>query len=223
MVEDAVVDRFQRGLLSWAADNERAFPWRNPEADLYEVFIAEMFLRRTRADVVEDVIDGFLDRYPSLSALEGAEKETLADIIRPLGLQNKRAAALLRLTEAVEGTSLPRDREALLELPQVGPYIANASLCFALDRQLPIVDRNVDRVYGRLLGAEWSSLDQDGRYELAGRMLPDGEARRFNLGLLDLASLVCTASDPDCEDCFARSECRYYAETVAEEDRPDGG
>lgn len=223
MVEDAVVDRFQRGLLSWAADNERAFPWRSPEADLYEVFISEMFLRRTRADVVEGVIGEFLERYPSLSALEGADREALADVIRPLGLQNKRAAALLRLTEAVEGVSLPRDRKALLELPQVGPYIANASLCFALDRQLPIVDRNVDRVYGRLLGEEWSGLDRDGRYELAGGLLPDGEARRFNLGLLDFASLVCTASDPDCEDCFARSECRYYAEVIGDTERPGGG
>ncbi|WP_227134785.1 hypothetical protein [Halorubellus salinus] len=210
MVDPGRVEQFRVGILEWAASNMREFPWRDPEATFYEVFMAEMFLRRTRADVVETMLPEFLDAYPSLSALRGTEKDVLADVIRPMGLQNKRAQGLRELAAEIDGDELPRDRERLLDLPQVGPYVANASLCFALEEELPIVDRNVDRVYRRVFGDAWDTLREEEQYQFAEEVLPTGEARSFNLGLLDFASLVCTANEPACGSCFANGYCPYY-------------
>lgn len=215
MVAPDVVDRFQIDLLDWSREHERDFPWRDREAGLYEVFMSEMFLRRTRADVVESFIPEFFESYPDLASLRRTDQDELASTIRPMGLQNKRAQGLLRLADEIEGDELPRQRERLLELPQVGPYVANATLCFALDRPLAIVDRNVDRIYRRLFGEEWAPLDDEAKYLFAEQVLPEDEARRFNLALLDFASQVCTAPEPHCERCFANGYCRYF-QTKAE-------
>jgi A/G-specific adenine glycosylase len=211
MIDQTVAERFQELLLEWAEEHEREFPWRDPEASLYEVFMSEMFLRRTRADVVESFIPEFFERYPDIASLREADHETLAETIRPMGLQNKRASGLLELAQDIEGVGIPTDPGELAELPQVGPYVANATLCFALNQQLPIVDRNVDRIYRRLFGDAWSDLDEPTRYEVAAELLPASRARTYNLALLDFASMVCTAPDPICERCPATDHCRYYA------------
>lgn len=214
MVGSDVIERFQTDLLDWSMEHGRDFPWRDPDAGFYEVFMSEMFLRRTRADVVESFIPEFFAEYPDLESLREADQVELAGIIRPMGLQNKRAQGLLQLADEIDGPELPRTREQLLELPQVGPYVTNATLCFALDRPLAIVDRNVDRIYRRIFGDEWTTLDDEGKYKFAGRVLPEDEARRYNLALLDFASQICKAPEPHCERCFATGYCGYFQSEV---------
>lgn len=211
--------RFREGLLGWSEDHGRSFPWRDSDATLYEVFMSEMFLRRTRADVVESFIPAFLARYPDIPSLREADVEELAEIIRPMGLQNKRARGLIDLADQLEGDTLPDELDELLELPQVGPYVANATLCFASGEQRPIVDRNVDRIYRRLMGEDWDEMGEADRWGFAEAMLPEGKARRFNLALLDFAAAVCAAPDPNCEACFANDYCTYYDEVVREDGR----
>lgn len=201
---------FTRALLEWYGANGRSFPWREEDATLYEVFMSEMFLRRTRADVVESFLPRFLERYPDIESLSEAEIDELAEVIRPMGLQNTRARGLVELASELDGDELPRDPDSLRELPQVGPYVANATLCFAEDERLPIVDRNVERVYGRLFGDWWAELSETERWDLAGELLPEGEARSYNLGLLDFAADVCTATSPDCDRCIVSGYCSYY-------------
>jgi A/G-specific adenine glycosylase len=210
-------ERFRDGLMGWSEDHQRSFPWREPDASLYEVFMSEMFLRRTRSDVVESFIPEFLERYPDIPSLRAADQEELAEVIRPMGLQNKRARGLIELAHELEDDTIPTELDELLALPQVGPYVANATLCFALDDQRPIIDRNVDRIYRRLLGDEWGELDQAEQWAFAEAMLPDGAARRFNLALLDFAAAVCAAPDPNCGDCFASKYCEFYQGVVQEE------
>lgn len=200
--------RFRRELLGWAEDNLRSFPWRDPDASLYEVFVAEFFLTQTPADNVADVYPAFLDRFGSLEAIRGVDEATLASAIEPLGFQNMRASALK--TIAAEHDSLPRSSEALQALPRVGDYVANASLCFALDRRLPIVDRNVVRVYDRVFGEQFPKAESS-RREFAAAMLPvsRADARTFNLALLDFGAAICQKQDPACATCFANEFCAY--------------
>jgi A/G-specific adenine glycosylase len=201
-------NRFVEEILDWEAEQYREFAWRRDDITHYEMFLAEFFLSRTRPDVVEPIYETFLEQYPDMEALEAAEVDELAEVIRPLGLQNRRAAALAEIADAVDG-SLPDTVDGLLELPRVGPYVANATLCFGRGEPRPIVDRNVKRVYGRVFGDEWPET-QSAQYEFAETLLPAGDARMYNLALLDFPSITCTASDPDCESCFANSYCEFY-------------
>lgn len=207
MNEDTA-DRFRRDLLAWADGNLREFPWRRPEASLYEVFVAEFFLTQTPASNVATVYPAFLEAFPSLHAIRAADVESVTAAIEPLGFQNMRAEALKAIAAGHE--DLPTDPESLEALPRVGPYVANATLCFAHGIPLPILDRNVERVYSRLFGDEWPS-SRRARETAAEAILPDADARRYNLALLDFGADVCGPT-PRCEACFATDYCEYYRE-----------
>lgn len=202
-------ERFRADLLEWSEDHEREFPWRDHDATLYEVLMSEFFLSRTRAQVVARVIPEFLEEFPDIEALHRADRDRVAEVIRPTGLQNRRAAALEELAETLVGRDIPRDPEELRELPRVGEYVANATLCFALGEPLHIQDTNVTRIYERVLGENWPEGDGE-QTELLSALVPGDDARRYNLALLDFADALCSAQSPRCEDCFAAEYCAYY-------------
>lgn len=208
--------KLQEGLLEWAEKNLRQFHWRKDEATSYEVLVAEMFLNVTRTEVVEEVYARFLDRFPDPKSLAEADREEIVEEIRPIGMYNRRADALQEIAEVLVEDGFPETREELLELPRVGDYVANAVLCFTCKEDLPIVDRNVERVYSRVFGDEVETkTTRKGAWEFADEMLPEGEAKTWNLALLDFASLVCIAQSPRCEACFASDDCDFYG------NRPD--
>ena len=202
-------ERFRVGLLAWGEENQREYPWREPNQSLYEVFVAEFFLTQTPADNVAQVYPSFLKRFPSLTAVREADPTKIEATIEPLGFQRMRTEALIEIAE--EHDVLPRERGGLTALPRVGDYVADATLCFACERPLPIVDRNVVRAYERVFGPTFPESRTE-RQAFAKRMVPDDgrEARLYNLSLLDFGALVCRKRDPRCEDCFASDYCEYY-------------
>jgi A/G-specific adenine glycosylase len=212
---DDLTDCFRVDLMAWGQQHQRDFPWRDPDISLYEMLMAEFFLARTRAPVVARVFPEFIEEFPNLATLREADESRIAEVIRPTGLQNRRAAALKELAASLEGRSVPDSAEELMELPRVGRYVANATLTFGHGAPLPILDTNVERVFGRLLGDAWPP-HEEAQLELLSEVLPDDEARQFNLFLLDFGSEVCSAQAPDCESCFAAAYCSYYAATGEE-------
>lgn len=63
-VNNSRIEQFREGLLEWADENLREFPWRDPNASLYEVFVAEFFLTQTPAENVARVKTGPILRPP---------------------------------------------------------------------------------------------------------------------------------------------------------------
>lgn len=213
-VDSRIADRFRSDLLMWSEDNYREFPWRDPDDSLYEVFVAEFFLTQTPAENVAVVYPEFLTRFPSLHAIDRTDRTELIEALKPIGFYNMRADALKEI--ALEYDVLPATVEGLSTLPRVGPYVANATICFALEERLPILDRNVIRVYERLFGDQFTEEEAE-RREFAREILPEtgSETRDFNLALLDFGSLICRKIDPKCGSCFANDYCHYYA-TIGE-------
>lgn len=209
MPSDATVSTLREGIMEWSADNLRDFSWRQT-CEPYEVLIAEILLQRTAADKVEPIYDEFLKRYPSPSALSKAEVSEVADVLEPLGLHNKRGAALVRIGDLLSDQAVPQSEGELMELPFVGRYAANATLCFAYNRRRPIVDRNVVRVYERAFDVDLDYRD-DESWAFAKRILPDTDYRRYNLAVLDFAAEICTARSPKCTSCFFKQDCAFFS------------
>lgn len=195
-------------LLEWWKSCERDFPWRREDASPFEVLVAEVLLVRKRAEEVAAVYRAVLDRYPDLEALSDADHDELADLLRPLGFQNRRADALVRIARKCRGGGIPRGEADLLELPFVGRYAASATRCFAFDEPVAIVDSNVARVYSRLHGVE-EAPQSDELWDLADDLLPR-QAREFNLALLDLGATICKAGAPQCRRCPLRDVCEAH-------------
>ncbi|MDS0474347.1 hypothetical protein [Natrinema sp. 1APR25-10V2] len=190
--------RFREDLLEWGEENLREYPWREPDRTLYEVFVAEFFLTQTPAENVAAVYPGFLERFPTLDEIAETSEDELVEAIEPLGFQNMRAEALKQIASTHD--HLPTEPESLIELPRVGRYVANATLCFARGDRLPVLDRNVGRVYNRVLRDAWPETEAD-KLTFTKRLVPD-DAQAYNLSLLDFGALVCQ-TEPLCEQCFA--------------------
>lgn len=205
---DSTVSAFQDAVAMWATDsNLRDFPWRT-EATPFEVLVAEVLLQRTFADKVEPVYGALLEEYPTPAALGAASETEVASLIEPLGLQNKRAAALIEIGQSIADDGVPSTVDELKELSHVGDYAANATLCFGFDERRPIVDTNVVRVYERAFDVSLDANDPES-WAFAESMLPEAQYQGYNLALLDLGAMICTPTDPACGRCPVADCCAY--------------
>lgn len=215
---DARKVAFQRSLLEWYRSGRRRFSWRNGRRTAYQTLIAEMMLRKTDSAKVERLYDAFIARYPSPEVLAAADEAALRDEIRLLGIADR--ARLLRLTaqQLIEqhGGRVPANRAALMRLPGVGRYIANAVLCFAYRRDAALLDTNIIRVVERVFSVRSGKprpRDDPKLWEFAASLVPEGRAVSYNRALLDLAATICTASKPQCERCPLNQICDFARET----------
>ncbi len=208
-------NQFIRLLLDWWEKNKRDFPWRHTK-DPYSILIAEMLLRKTTAKQVEKIYSQFLSLYPDPNSLANADINDLKELLKPLGMEHKRAELLKRfglyIKEKYDG-EIPLELEKLLELPGVGMYAANAVLSFTSSKNVPLLDTNFIRVIYRVFGIKsQKSRARDDRkiWEFAETLIPHGNSKNFNLAILDFAALVCRAKKPKCSECPIRNICLYY-------------
>ena len=154
--------------------------------------------------------DKFIERYPTVRDLSGAKEAEIRAMIKPLGFHNQRAKQLVgianKLTEDYKEL-IPSERNDLLSLPGVGDYIANAVLCFAFNKDVPIIDVNIRRVFGRAF--EWGTSKDRKLMDHLRNLLPIGKAKEFNWAVIDFSSLICSRS-PKCSKCFFAISCHYY-------------
>jgi len=215
----------QTHLLNWFKKNQRSFPWRETR-DPYKVLLAEKLLQQTAArEKVVAAYNEIVHRYPSIEALAMAQPEQLKPIIAPLGFVY-RADELPRLAQEIlnrEHGEIPTVLNELLALPGVGDYSARAMLAFAHNHNVPIVDTNVARFLYRIYGIAEPLPQNPARnkrlIEMAQTLIPEGNARDFNLAVLDLCSSVCKIKNPGCDKCPVQSYCLFRKLKL--EDRPN--
>lgn len=198
----------------------RGFSWRLKGTKPYGILVAEMLLRQTRAEQVEDVWPTLIDRHPKPKDLATANPDELFRHLGPLGLGHQRVQALQDVSAALvkmHRGSVPRSIEALAALPHIGVYAAHATACFAFGQRVALVDVNVLRVLGRLFG---ETFKPDNRrspqaWGLAEQIMPTtGPAREHNYGLLDFAALICTSKKPLCRECPLNGQCAWAHEHI---------
>jgi A/G-specific adenine glycosylase len=210
------VIEIQSRLLKWFRVSGRQFPWRQTR-DPYAILLAEKLLQQTA--VRESVVQAYHDllaSYPTPAALAQADLDNIRPMIQPLGL-HYRSQELVTLAEAIaerHGGYIPKDLKSLLALPGVGDYTARAILCFALGQDVPVVDTNIARILYRLFGLPGPIPANPARkqslIDLAGSLVPKGEARQLNWAMIDLGALICKVSKPHCGACPLQQLCTYY-------------
>lgn len=204
---------FVDNLLNWFKDHGRDFPWRNGAATPYEILVAELMLKKTRAENVVKPFSIFVASFPTPYDVVTAPGDIMMEILRPLGLMRQRFKSFKvifsRIVEDYQG-EIPHSREQLLELPYIGEYTTNAVLCFGYNMDLPVVDVNVTRVCQRYFGLQVYGDPRVDKHiwELLDKILPKGNSKKFNFALLDLGSLVCTSRNPKHEICPLKLFCR---------------
>jgi A/G-specific adenine glycosylase len=208
-------------LVEWFRSRERDVPWRE-ETDPFRIWLAEVMAQQTRIAVVRERYDDFLLRFPDVHALARAELDSVLKAWEGMGYY-ARARNLHRAAKEIVARHdgrLPREPQALRELPGVGPYTAGAVASLAFGRPEPAVDGNVRRLMSRLLdigNPSATTLDRVVRGLLTEAEAPPGEV---NQALMDLGGEVCKPRIPRCEECPLAEACLARARgTLA--DRPE--
>ena len=202
-------------ILDWYSREARDLPWREPDTSAWGVLVSEVMLQQTPVIRVEPVCRQWMSRWPSPAALAACAP---GDAVRAWGrLGYPRRALRLHAAAATivdqHGGRVPENREALLTLPGVGTYTAAAVASFAFGLRETVVDTNVRRVLARLdTGAEQAARSLTrAETDLAARLLPaDAQTtRRWNVAVMELGALVCTARSPRCPDCPVQDVCAW--------------
>ncbi len=219
IAEERKKKEFVKNLLAWHAENRRTFGWRKTN-NPFHILIAEIMLQKTDVKKVSEIYDKFIEKYPTPQTIASAELAELRKELALLGI-HKRAERLKKASEKIVyeyGGEVPSEKEELLKLPGVGEYIANAVLCFAFGKDVPIVDTNVIRLLERIFGIKSSKArPRTDRqiWEFAAHFVPKGKCREYNQALLDFGASVCTSKNPQSDICPEKTICCFAKEKSA--------
>ena len=143
----------QERLLTWFQKNRRPFNFRQ-NRNPYRVWVAEVMLQQTRAQVVQSYFREFMNKWPTLEKLSLANEGEVIKAFEGLGYYSRAKRLLLGAKEIMNkfGGQIPNDRQELMSISGIGSYTAGAILSFAFNQNAVALDGNVMRVMARLIG-----------------------------------------------------------------------
>lgn len=189
-------------LTNWFREVKRDFPWRGSPTP-YEVWVSEIMLQQTRAEVVVDYYLSWMEKFPTLEALASSSEEIVIKAWEGLGYYSRARNLLKAARLIVEMGGFPDTREGLEKLPGIGPYTAGAILSFAFKKRGVALDGNVKRVASRLFYRE------EGLSEGVEAFLPEKEPHVAMEALIELGALICK-KEPLCKECPLQGSCESY-------------
>ncbi len=201
----------RHALLAWYDHAKRDLPWRRTQ-DPYAIWVSEIMLQQTRVDTVIPYYERFMTRFPTAAALaEAPEDDVMAHWS---GLGYYRRARLLhagvRELVATYGGAVPPDADARLSLPGVGRYTAGAIGSIAFEKEEPIVDGNVARVFARVFDIETplgETATETRLWTLATDLVRGPRPGDLNQAVMELGATVCTPANPKCDVCPLAAHC----------------
>lgn len=202
-------------VLSWYDEHARDLPWRADGATPWGVMVSEFMLQQTPVGRVLPVYEQWMCTWPTPADLAAASTGDAVRAWGRLGYPRRalrlHAAATAIVTE--HGGQVPASLPALRALPGVGEYTAAAIASFAFGQRHAVLDTNVRRVLGRLVGGVEVPPPSVTRAEraVATDLLPgdDATAAAWAVGVMELGALVCTASNPRCAACPVEELCAW--------------
>lgn len=156
---------------------------------------------------------------PAWERVAALTRTELAAIIRPAGLPDAKAGAILALlawlrettgsyslAKALQQLGTARGVEALGAIKGIGAKTIAVTMIEALGADLCPVDTHVHRIINRL-GITDTGSNRDRTYTLLRDLVPPGKGFSLHHNLLTLGRTVCTAKSPRCGACVLRALC----------------
>ena len=124
---------FARRLLSWYDRHHRDLPWRIAPAhaargekpDPYRVWLSEVMLQQTTVQAVKPYFAAFTARWPTVTALAGAETDDIMKAWAGLGYYSRarNLKACADMVAAHHGGKFPDTAAGLRALPGIGDIL----------------------------------------------------------------------------------------------------
>jgi len=208
------VAHFHRRLLAWYDRHCRDLPWRRSH-DPYRVWVSEIMLQQTRVAAVVEHYGEFLKRFPTVDALAEAPEAAVLAAWSGLGYYRRARSLHAAAKEIVQsgGGRFPKTAEEWLELPGIGKYTAAAIASIAFGEARAVVDGNVERVLGRVVGERLSATEV---WDRAQGLVSARRPGDFNQAMMELGATVCLPQQPKCLLCPVNKLCRTRGALPAE-------
>jgi len=199
-------------LLSWYHQHARILPWRG-YSDPYVVWVSEIMLQQTRVETVIPYFHRWMERFPTINDLAAASEDDVLILWEGLGYYS-RARNLQKAARIIEDKyngQLPRNLDALRQLPGVGRYTVGAIASIAFGMSEATLDGNIRRVFTRVFNIHVPADSPSGEkllWNLVTENLPEGKAGDYNQALMDLGAIICLPKNPICLKCPIARLCK---------------
>lgn len=203
---------FSAALIAWHADHGRHdLPWQCSRS-AYRVWVSEIMLQQTQVATVIPYYERFMQRFPDVAALAAAPLDEVLHLWSGLGYYS-RARNLQRAAQHVvaeHGGELPRDVDALEQLPGIGRSTAAAIVALSCGRRASILDGNVRRVLSRVFGIDGvagTRATEQRLWQQAEACTPHSEVATYTQAIMDFGATLCTRHQPACAQCPVADRC----------------
>ena len=174
-----------------------------------ELLVAVILSAQCTDERVNSVTDDLFEKYPSVADYAAADQEELAEDLNSVTYYNNKAeyirSACRQILEEHDG-EVPDTMAELTDLKGVGRKTANVVLQHGHDVvEGVVVDTHVQRLTRRL-GITEEERPEAIEQELMD-LLPEAEWQEFTHLCISHGRAVCTARNPDCEDCVLEDIC----------------
>ena len=214
VIKPIVTECYWTKLKTWHKKNGRhSLPWRKNRT-AWSILVAEVLLRRTRADTVSRVFPVIISKFPDADTVLN-NRDIFIELTSELGFPSRFEQFFETCSIIMQeySGSIPLEGKQLISLPGIGHYSSDAIRCFGFGQRRYLVDPNTLRISSRLTGAH---IGQEQHRSLAARFLLNkafGPEKKMtanhNFALLDLAAVVCKPSNPNCGTCPLLDICNY--------------
>ena len=188
-------------------------------ANPFELLVVTVLSAQTTDKRVNGVRPTLFAAYPYASAMAGAEREHLQQIIGSLGFFRAKTESLLKLSSALvedHGGQVPPRLEDLVKLPGVGRKTANV----VLGNAFGIPGITVDTHFGRLARRfGWTEETDPVKVEHAvGALFPKRDWTMLSHHVVWHGRRICHARKPACGACPVARWCPSYGEGPTDAD-----
>lgn len=196
---------------------ERAYPDAKCALDFstpLELLVATILSAQCTDERVNMVTPALFRAYPRAADYAGEKPEVLEKAIHSTGFFRAKAKSIVGMARALtdkHGGEVPRDRDALVELPGVGLKTANVVLGNAFGEPGIAVDTHVFRVSQRLGLAR--SDDPVEIHDQLAQVLPKKSWTRASHLFQAHGRRTCAARKPACPVCPVRAVCPWPDKT----------
>jgi endonuclease III len=179
-----------------------------------ELLVATILSAQCTDERVNMVTPALFKKYRTARDYAAADTAALEEDVRSTGFYRAKSRSIVGMAKALidrHGGEVPKDREALTELPGVGLKTANVLLGNAFGEQAVAVDTHVFRVSQRLGLAR--SDDPDKIHDQLVGVLQKAELTLTTHLLQSHGRRCCAAKKPLCPACPVKSLCPWPGKT----------
>jgi endonuclease-3 len=190
------------------------YPDISPESsaeDPFRTLICCILSQRTRDGNAEKASTSLFTKASTPEEVLRLGEAELEALIRSSGFYKQKARYISGACRALVeecGGAVPRDREALLKLPGVGPKTADIVLAYSYETKVVPVDVHVWRV-SRRLGLADIDADHEEVKKILEEIIPDGDKVLYDRAVLRLGKDYCRKTGPKCLECPLKPLCSY--------------